>query len=432
MGALIRRLGPNASRVVAISSLVLVAVVLVLVVSGSGGTYKMKAQFDDVRGVIPGSPVRAGAVTIGSIESVDLQGEAPVVTMRIDKDFKVHEGAVADIELFSNAGAVNRTIEVTTGDPTKPELKAGSTMSGPATDQPVNFDDAAETLDPTTRANIKRFIIGLDSALKGRGKDFDRTLRHSSDALNETANLLAQVNSDGESLKTLVGAGSRVTATLASSPGDLATVADRTASLLSVTARRQAELARSVQLLGPALSRGRAALASLAAATPHLRTLVSGLGPVADELGEFAKALPPSLRNAVPFLAETRLLVEQAPGNLRDFAPIISSAHRVSEPLGDLIQKVLPLGENLRAYIPETVGFFQNLGSVLGSYDANGHILSLSGGFFQNPPASALNPELGPADCTNGRLKLPYTRLPGTLACQPWADYEKSNIGGGG
>jgi len=60
-------------------------------------------------------------------------------------------------------------------------------------------------------------LIGLDAALKGRGKDFDRTLRHSSQAFSETANLLAQVNSDGQALSTIVAKGSQVTSALASS-----------------------------------------------------------------------------------------------------------------------------------------------------------------------------------------------------------------------
>ena len=175
--------------------------------------------------------------------------------MKVEDDFHLHEGATADIQLFSNAGAVNRTVELTNGDSTKPRLKAGSTLALRHTDQPVNFDDAAETLDAPTRANIKRFLIGLDAALKGRGKDFDRTLRHSAEATDEVANLLAQVNSDGESLKTLVGQGAKVTSALAASPGDLAATADRTASLLSVTAGRQDEIRRSVDLLGPALTR---------------------------------------------------------------------------------------------------------------------------------------------------------------------------------
>jgi phospholipid/cholesterol/gamma-HCH transport system substrate-binding protein len=432
MGSLLQRLGPNASRVVAAAALLLAVIVVLMIVSGSGGTYTMKAQFDDVRGLIPGGAVRAGAIPVGAVESVELEGTLPVVTMKIDKDFPLYRGAKADIQLFSNAGAVNRTVELTSGDSSKGRLPEGSLMKGPQTDQPVNFDDASETLNAPTRKDIKRFLIGLDTALKGRGKDFDRTLRHSSEAVNEAGNLLAQVNSDGAALKTLVRQGSRVTTALASSPADLGSAADRTASLLAVTARRQAELGRSVQLLGPSLARGREALAALAAATPRLRTLVKGLGPVADELGPFAKALPPTLRNADPFLGETRILVKKAPGYLKDLEPIIVAARGVTGGTGDrdigkLVTEALPLANSLRAYIPETVGLFQNLGAAVSSYDANGHMVNLKGGLFQSPPSS-LATEIGPDACTAGRLKAPYIRTPGALVCQPWTDYAASSL----
>lgn len=434
MRYLAARLGPQVRRLVIPAGLLLVAVLVLLSVTGSGGSYTVKAQFDDVRGLIPGASVRAAAVTVGSVEDVELVGTRPVVTMRVDKDYELHEGAVADIQLFSNAGAVNRTIELTAGDPTKPRLPAGTVLKAPQTDQPVNFDDASETLDAPTRDRIRDFLSGLDASLKGRGKDVDRTLRSSAPALNETANLLAQVNSDGAALKTLVRQGSRVTSALAAGPGDLTGAADATARLLSVTGRRQAELGRSVQLLGPSLARGRTALATLATTTPRLRDLVRGLGPVATELRPFARALPPALRGAVPFLGETRTLVTDGPRYLRGFRPIIDSAQRVAPGLGTTINDILPLGNALRAYIPETVGFFQNLGSTLGTYDANGHLLTLDAGLYQTPAASTLAKELGPGDCSAGRLKAPFTRLPGALECQPWEDYESSTIGvtGGG
>jgi hypothetical protein len=123
--------------------------------------------------------------------------------------------------------------------------------------------------------------------------------------------------------------------------------------------------------------------------------------------------------------------VDQAPANLRAFSPIISSAHRVTGSLGELIEKVLPLGNSLRAYIPDVVGTFQNLGSSIGTYDANGHIVTISAGFQNSPYASSAARELRAGDCGPGHLKLPFIRLPGALECQPWTDSDSSYIGSG-
>lgn len=430
-GAGIRtRLGPHGTRVAAVAALVLAALsVLWIVTSAERGTYEVRAVFDDVRGLIPGGEVRAGAIPVGRVESVELNADdEPEVTMRVSDDFRLHEGAIADIRLGSNVGVVNRTVELSQGDVDAPELADGTVLRGRHTDQPVNFDTAVETLDPPTRANIRRFLAGLDATLAGRGRDIDRTLERSGAATVETANLLAQVASDGEALRTLVRQGERVTSALAQSPDDLGAAIEQTALLLDTTAGRQAELAESVELLGPALARGRQALDALADASPRLRELVRGLDPVVDELGPFARVVPEAGAAAGPFLTETRRLVEVGPRELRRFRPIIAAADRVSVPLDRLVRRALPLAQELRVYTPEIIGFFQNFGAAAGSYDANGHALNLAVGNAQSLPDSTASSRIGPADCTPGLLELPYIRLPGTNECLPWEDFESSYI----
>jgi len=437
MSALRRRIGPHATRVVVVSALVLGAFVLIwAITSSSRGAYEMKAEFDDVRGLIPGGEVRAGAVPVGEVTSVDLsEDDVPLVTFTVKDDFTLHEGATADIRLGSNVGAVNRAIELTEGDVTAPELEEGTVLTGEDTDQPVNFDLAVQTLNPRTRDNIKALLVGLDEAIKGRGPDFDRTLETSAEAVTETAFLLKQVNQDGEALKTLIGEGQRVVSALASDPEALGEAADRTALLLATTANRQAELAESIQALGPAIADGRRLLDRLAAATPNLREFVTEARPAVTELAPLARLLPEATDATGPFLEETRKLVEGGPSDLRDFDPIIKAATPVTQQLLDVTQAgVGPLGQELRVYAPETIGAFQNFGAATGSFDAVGHMLTTAAGNgqFGLPPSTTLGGEITQDECTPGQIELPFVRTPGVLGCDPWKDYEDSFIDAGG
>ena len=265
-------------------------------------------------------------------------------------------------------------------------------LEGPQTDQPVNFDDATETLDPPTRDNLKKLLSGLDESIEGRGEDFDRTLRRSAPALNETANLLAQVNSDGAVAQDAGRA--RVAASPRRSPRARTTsaaAADSTATLLSVTGRRQDELGAargsSARRCGararrwrrwPPRRRGCAASCATSTRSPTS----SGRSPACCA----RRCATPR-----PFLDETRRLVRQARRTSGDFAPIIASARAGrSRRSATLIEQVLPLGNTLRAYIPETVGLFQNLGATMATYDANGHMINLAGAvLLTGPPASS-------------------------------------------
>ena len=437
MSRLSQRIGPYATRVVVISSLVLAAFVLVwAITSSSRGSYEIKAEFDDVRGLIPGGEVRAGAVPVGEVTSVELgENDVPVVTFTVKDDFQLHEGATADIRLGSNVGAVNRAIELTEGDVTAPELEEGTVLKGEDTDQPVNFDLAVQTLNPATRDDIRQMLIGLDEAIKGRGPDFDRTLETSAQASTEAGLLLRQVNRDGEALRTLIGEGQRVVSALAADPGALGEAAERTALLLATTGNRQAELADSTRAIGPALASGRRLLERLAAATPNLREFVTEARPAVTELRPLARLLPEATDATGPFLEETRALVERGPSDLRNFRPIIRAATPVTQQLLEVSEAgLLPLGQELRVYAPETIAAFQNFGAATGTYDAVGHILTTAAGNGQLglPPSTQSGGEIGPNDCTPGQVELPFVRSPGTLGCDPWTDYEDSFIDASG
>ena len=428
------RIGPNAVRVVVVTSLLLVFLAALLLISASRDTYEVRAVFDDVRGLIPGGDVTAGAIVVGSVTSVELNEDGdPEVTMAIEDDFRLHEGAIADIRLASNVGAVNRAVDLKQGDTTAPELPEGTVLSGDQTDNPVDFDLAVSTLQPEVRDDLRDVLAGLDDALKGRGEDFDRTLRHSGVALSETGRLLAQVNRDGEALRTIVGEGGRVVGALAASPDDLGEAAERTATVLDITARRQAELSEAVQHLGPALASGRALLDRTASATPNLRELIAGLGPLVDELGPFAELIPPATRAAAPFFDQTEKLVSEAPAALRKTRQLVSARSRaVLRQFGPLLQRMTPVVEELRAFTPETVGFFQTSADAAAPYDVNGHMIRIAAGLANTmPPSVATGGVVEPDECSPGLLAFPFHRFPGALECDPWTDYQDSFIGGG-
>jgi virulence factor Mce-like protein len=431
--SLLSQLGPNAVRVAAITAIGLVVLLIFVLISSSRDTFQLKAIFDDVRGLIPGGDVTAGAQVVGSVTEVELnEAGDPEVTMEIDPDFKMHQGAIANIRLASNVGAVNRTVDLTEGDPTLPEIEDGATLSGARTDNPVDFDLAVSTLRPKVRGNIREMLIGLDEALLNRGPDFDRTLRHSALALGETARLLAQVNEDGESLRTLVTQGRRVVGALAQTPEDLGGSVENLAALLGAAGGRQSELARATEDIGPALAEGGDLLDRVSESVPTLRELIDGAGPLVEELGPFAKLVPPATRVAGPFLHQTKKLVREAPDQLRRQAGLVKIGPPLLERVGPMLDRLNPIADWLRVWTPETVGFFQNVADSTASYDVNGHAIRTTTGVGNVlAPTTLAGGEIGPSECSPGLLEAPFYRTPGVNECQPWDDWRSTAIGGG-
>ncbi len=260
-------------RLVVLGGFAVVAVLAIAVTMRSSGTYQVNAIFDDVRGLIEGGEVKAGGLDVGKVKEITFTDDGtPQATLEIDSDFRLNQGAFANIRLASNVGAINRFVDLTQGE--GPELEDGATLGPSQTDHPVDFDLAVSTLDPRTRKAAGELLTNLDAATRGRGPDLRRTVANSTEALGETADLLAQVTADGQALQRLVADGATVVSALAQSPTDLGETAEGLALALDAGAARQSELSRTSEAIGPGLESAAETLVALTESVPNLRGLV--------------------------------------------------------------------------------------------------------------------------------------------------------------
>jgi phospholipid/cholesterol/gamma-HCH transport system substrate-binding protein len=371
--------------------------------------------------------VKAGGVTVGTVESISFGDDGlPRVDMRINDDFRLRQGAFANIRLASNVGGINRYVELTQGK--GPELPNDATLGPSQTDQPVDLDLALSDLDPKTRKDAGRILAAVDQITRGRGSYVARTLQQSGTALGQTADLLAEVNSDREALRTLVADSRVVVGALAKNPGELGATADRVAALLTTAARRQAELERTTALFGPALHEGRQVLQHIDAATPDLLSLVRASRPAVAQLGPTARVLEPAFDALTPLLAQARKLIDEAPGELRALRPALGAVSDLLPMLRPIVTKFGPFLDELRARAPEVVNFFTLGGDATADYDANGNMVRASTIAIQ---LARHTNEIGPSSDRPGLVRRPFDRTPGSLEGDPWRRYWRTFIGGG-
>jgi phospholipid/cholesterol/gamma-HCH transport system substrate-binding protein len=421
---------PVRTRLLAIGGVVALAIALVLAIDGSSGSYRVHAVFEDVRGLIPGGEVKAGAENVGSVEDVTLGDDGlPVVTMEIDDDYELRQGAFADIRLASNVGGVNRFVDLEPGE--GEQLPDGAVLGPEQTDQPVDLDTAVSDLDPATREEVAAVIAAVDASVRGRGDDLDRALRHSGVALAETGELLDQVGRDKLALKALVAQGRQVVGALARSPGDVGAAADNTAALLGQTAARQQELARTARALAPGLRGAQRVLDLLGDGIPRLTDLAVVSGPAIRELGPTARAIGPAIEAIEPLLVEAKALIADTPAQVRKWRNVLRAVNPVVARLDPLLDGAGPLLDYLRVWSPEVVGFFTSWADASSNFDAAGQLARL--GFTQIQAQAHPNPLAGDAGPVAGVLDRPFHRVPGSTegASESWNEYWESFISGG-
>ncbi len=415
------------SRAAVLGAVALAGIAVALIAFSSEGTYEVKAVFDDVRGLIDGGEVKAGGLEVGKVSEIGFTDDGlPLVTMSIDSDFRLRQGAFANIRLASNIGVINRYVDLTQGE--GPELAGGATLGPSSTDQPVDIDSATSTLDPATRERIGELLAQLDAATERRGADLARTFRHSADALGESADLLAEVTADRAALSELVSQGRVVVGALAASRNDLASTAERLATTLDATAARQLELRRTAAALGPGLASARTTLDTLSATTPELRALVAASRPAVAELSPTAKALRPAIAALRPLTDAARRLAAPLRDQLRALRPVLDATMPVVRHLPAVLGGLTPLLDHMRARAPDIISFFTLFGDATSSYDVNGNMVRVSALLIQQRRHTN---EIGPSSDAAGSVVRPFDRNPGSAEGEAWENYARSFIGGG-
>ena len=324
------------------AALVVVVVIVAFVLTRHDSSYTVTAVFDQAQGLVKGGRVLAAGRPVGSVERITLgkSDGLPHVVLRIDGDYRLHRGATADLRLASNSGELNRVVALTAGS--GPPLASGATLPRSRTDQPVEIDEVLGTLDPRTRADVRAVFASMDGATRGLDGAFARSLRHSGDALHETASLLGALDSDGHSLRTLVAKGRSAADAFAAQRAALGTTVSGLSAVLQTTAHRQREIDSSIRQLPATLATLRATLDDTRATVPDLRRLVVAGAPAARMLRHVAPQLSRTLVIATPTLQELATTVRRAPPQLDALVPLLRVARPVVKQLTPVLRGACP------------------------------------------------------------------------------------------
>ena len=205
LGHLRDRLTPptRRGRIIAITAvaavIALVSAGLVLT-SGSPGT-RVTAYFTDTIGVYPGSTVRILGVSVGSIDSVQPEGQRVKVTMTINSGVPVP--ASADAVVVAASVVSDRYIQLTPPWTSGPQLADNAVIPASRTATPLEIDQLYSSL------------AKLANALGPNGVNAHGAL---SDAINTGAANLA--GSNGKDFNTMINELGQATRTLSGSRDD--------------------------------------------------------------------------------------------------------------------------------------------------------------------------------------------------------------------
>lgn len=370
-------------RRIVVSVAVFVAAVCVGAALGAGGDdddggkYLVRAVFDNASFVIPGEDVKVAGVTVGSIDSLDVDDRnRAVVVLRIDdpafRPFR--KDATCRIGLQSLIG--EQFVEC---DPTKvrggdrapaPELPAirdGRPGAGQhllpvaQTETPVGVDLLNDIMRVPQQQRLPLIISELGAGLAGNGQALNAAIKRASPVLKQADDLVATLASQNKMLGRLV---------------------DQSDAILAPLAKRRKDLGQFVVQAGDAASatakQGEALEASFARFPAFLREL----GPAVDRLGAFSDQATPAIRNLSSQAASVNASVQRLGPLAQKALPTFKSLGKVADEGRAIFPKLKPHADQINALATALQPAAKDLAALSTSFDQTGGIESLMSLFY--------------------------------------------------
>src|ERR1700761_8299938 len=373
-------------------ALVLVAAVAVAVLArttraqSSGGSYTVRAIFDDASYAANGEDVRIAGANVGSITSLGVNGKnRAAVTITIgNADF---------IPFYSNAHCTIRPQSVigeeyvscspgTSGNGHTQLRKLGS---GPGkgdhflpvadTSSPIDSDIVQNISQEPVQQALSVVIDELGTGLATRGSDLNAVIRRANPALGETDKVFKILASQNHQLAKLADDSQTVLAPLAKERNQISGfIRSANTTSVAVAARAQDE-SRTFHLFPTFLSQLRPLLSDLSTladqGTPVLQQLGQTAGPLGTEFGE----LEPFATEARTSLIALGHTAQQSEAPLVSSLPVVQQLKAVgvnAKPSAASLEKLLSSLNTTGGY-EQLMSLLYNATSVVNGYNADGH-----------------------------------------------------------
>jgi virulence factor Mce-like protein len=363
----------------------LAAVVLLLVLNGSSGDYRVAAIFDDAKGMVSGQQVKIAGAVVGSVQAVDLSaGPKARMVLLVDRRFAPFhtdatcsikpEGLISENYVDCNPGSASKPAEtISDGLPTVPLTR---------TTVPISLQDVLNVFALPTDQRLGVLLDELGIATAGRGEDINGLLRRSNPALQQTQQALQVLDTQRTRLTDAISQSSAVMQALAGDRAAVRGFVDHAAAVLSTTAAHRAALQGDVAQLPGLLAASQPALRSIDHATRSATSLLGELHLAAPGMVTLTQDLPSFTHAGVPAVRTLGATSAVGASALHDATPAVAQLLRSTGPL----QTAAPQIEKFLASLRDTGGFegllrfTYSFASSLAPEDNLGHFLTILAG----------------------------------------------------
>jgi phospholipid/cholesterol/gamma-HCH transport system substrate-binding protein len=347
-------------RVAAIVLLIAAAAAFAVVALGAGddggGSYKVRAIFDNAGFVIPGEDVKVAGVKVGAIDSIDVTDDlkAAVVLDITDKgyqDFRQDAECLVRPQSLIGERFVECELTQARSPGTEPPPALRRIEDGPGegqyllpvdrTGKTVDLDLINDIMREPVRQRLSIILSDLGIGVAGRGEDLNDVIRRADPALKEVDEVLKILAGQNKVLSDLAVNSDTILAPLARERRHVSGALDNASKVARATVEKRADLEADIERLPPFLRELKPTMVRLGALSDEMTPVLTDLGEVAPDINRLVLELGPFSKAGIPALESLGDAAETG-------TPAVKAALPVTRDLRQLAAEARPVGASAR------------------------------------------------------------------------------------
>jgi phospholipid/cholesterol/gamma-HCH transport system substrate-binding protein len=246
--------------------------------------YRVTVPFKEATQLAVQSDVRISGVSVGKVKAVNL-GSDGLADATIELDSRYAPIPTNTRAILRQKTLLGETyVELTPGNQNGPTLPEGGTLPEAHVAQAVQLDEIFRTFNKPTRDAFQAWMEGSAAALRGRGPDLSAAIAELDPFAEQANRALRTLDSQHLAVRQLIRSGGDVFQALSERQGQLRGLIQNADTVFSTTARRNADLAQTFQILPTFLRESRLTLDRLDRFAVNTDPLVQQLRPAAKQL----------------------------------------------------------------------------------------------------------------------------------------------------
>jgi phospholipid/cholesterol/gamma-HCH transport system substrate-binding protein len=355
--------------------------------------YRVSLSFPTASNLVYDGDVTMAGVKVGSVRELDVLGDRALVTMQLDSNAPLHQGASVQVR---NKTLIEETyLEISDGS--GPAIPNGGSLPESAAKEAVELNDILKGLDPPTRQSLGTLLRSLGAGTQDTRQGVSETIQGLGDIGRQGHDAVMALRDQSADLERLTQHSARMFAALDTRQGQIAQLVRDADRLTRATSNRNEDIKAVMRQLPGVLDAARSGSTALSRLSPALAPVAQDLRSASPDLNAALGDLPQTSADLRGLLPPLDGVFNKAPATLERTDDLRADAHDFFPAVNNALSDANPALAFLVPYSRDLAAFFTNIGQATNGGNADGNWLRLMMVFNEQSVAGTpVSTDVGP------------------------------------